>query len=77
MFEKKNDKYVMFYAKQGMALGVLGIVVFMAMALTLVLAPFAFIWNLVCLVLWFISVRNAFSGRMTETPVVGWLGRKF
>lgn len=77
LFDKRKDVYVMYYAKQGLALGLAYIVLNIALTLLVVTIPLMFIWNLICLVLWVISARNAFSGRMIPTPLVGKFASKF
>ncbi len=73
----KNDKYAMFYGKQGLALGITQIVITMAMALLVLTIPLIPIWNIAVLVLWIISVVNAMSGKQKATPLVGKLAAKF
>ncbi|MBI2630327.1 DUF4870 domain-containing protein [Candidatus Pacearchaeota archaeon] len=79
--DKKKDKYVMFYAKQGL-------VVFITSLIAGVIASFftylpaiggiiIFALNLIIFVLWLISWIYALSGKMKEVPVVGKFGRKF
>jgi len=77
LFEKRSDMYAMYYARQGLALGIVYIVVNILLTLFVVTIPLLFVWNLICLVLWVISARNAFSGRMKPTPMVGKIAAKF
>lgn len=77
LFDRRRDMYVMYYARQGLALGIAYIVLNILLTLLVVTIPLLFVWNLICLVLWIISARNAFSGRMVPTPVVGRLAAKF
>ncbi len=74
---KKKDKYVMFYAKQGLALGIAAVVVNLGLTILVFTFPLTFIWSIVCTVLWIISVINAFSGKEKATPIVGKLASKF
>lgn len=73
----KKDKYVMFYAKQGLALGLVYLVVNIALVLLVFTIPLTFIWNLICFVLWILSAMNAFSGQTKATPWIGALAKKF
>ena len=77
MISGKKDAYVRYYAKQGLSLGIVYIVVEIALWLLVFTIPLAFIWNLVCMVLWILSVVNAFSGKMKQTPLVGKFASKF
>lgn len=74
---KKSDKYVMYYAKQGLALGIIYLVVNILLTVLVITIPLTFIWSIVCFVLWILSVVNAFSGKTKPTPMVGKLASKF
>lgn len=79
LFKKRNDKYVMFYAKQSLVIFVVGI------AASILSTAFSFIpvvgWvisfalNILFFLLWLVSWINALSGEMIEAPVVGIYGR--
>jgi len=74
---KDKDKYALYYAKQGLALGIvwaIGHIVLTILVITLLLN---FIWSPVMGILWIISVINALSGKMKPTPLVGKLAGKF
>lgn len=62
----KNDNYAMFYAKQGLALGIWSLVFFW-------LPPA----QIVVMVLWVLSLVNAVSGEKKPTPLCNWLAKKF
>ena len=68
---KKNDKFAMFYAKQGLALGLGYIVINFVLTLLIVTIPLMFIWSLVCFILWIMSAANALSGKKKQTPLFG------
>jgi len=74
---KKNDKYVMFYAKQGLALGLIYLIGHIVLTLLIITIPLLFLWGPAGLVFWIISVINAFSGKEKPTPLVGKLAAKF
>ena len=80
---KKDDKYVMFYAKQSLALIIVAvglyIIGFVLSIVTLGIGfffLFPIIW-LIIAVLWFIGWLNALSGQEKYIPVIGRLGDKF
>ena len=80
---KKDDKYVMFYAKQSLALIIVAvglyIIGFVLSIVTLGIGfffLFPIIW-LIIAVLWFIGWLNALSGQEKYIPVIGKLGDKF
>ena len=73
----KKDKYAMFYGKQGLALGIVQIVISIALTILVITIPLIPIWHIVVFILWIISVFNALSGRMKPTPLVGKVAAKF
>ena len=73
----KGDKYATYYAKQGLVLGIVGLVIHFALTILIITIPLILVWNLVLLVLWIISVVNAMSGKMKQTPLVGKFSSKF
>jgi uncharacterized membrane protein len=73
----KKDKYAMFYAKQGLVLGIAMIVLTFALTLLVITIPLVPIWNIVTFVLWILSAVNAFSGKMKPTPLIGKFASKF
>ncbi|MBN2081216.1 hypothetical protein JW859_03300 [bacterium] len=65
---EKDSKYVKFYAFQNIIVG-----------LCFVLAPIPFIgwiWGLFILVMWIMTLINAFSGKIFKVPVIGNLAAK-
>lgn len=74
---KRRDDYVMYYARQGLALGIIFLAVHLILMILVITIPLIFVWNIVVLILWIISVRNALSGTRRPTPLVGWLADKF
>jgi uncharacterized membrane protein len=73
---KKDNKYVMFYAKQGLVLFIASVIIWAAAIVPILgwfLAPLLWIgW----IVLWVIGIINSVSGEMKEIPVIGQFGKK-
>ncbi|MBU2562101.1 MAG: DUF4870 domain-containing protein [Nanoarchaeota archaeon] len=74
---KKENKYVMYYAKQSLVLfigwvivSIIGIVPILGW----VLAPIGWI---ILIILWIIALVNSLSGKLKETPLVGKYAKKF
>lgn len=68
----KDNKYVMFYAKQGLIL-------FIAQIIVMILSPLVFLaWILwiFLVILWIITWINALSGKMKNTFIIGDLADK-
>lgn len=76
---KKDDKYVMFYAKQSLILFIANIIVYAVGAIIPIIGWFIImpIGGLVIFVLWIISWLNALSGEEKELPVIGKFAEKF
>jgi uncharacterized membrane protein len=76
--EKKNDKYAVFYAKQGLVIGIAWIISIILSTIPIigwfVIGP---LLNLFILVLWIIGIVYAASGKMKEIPVLGQFAKKF
>ncbi len=77
MLTHKEDKYAIYYGKQGLVLGIAWIVVELVLWLLVFTIPLALIWNLVVLIFWILSVINAFSGKEKPTPIIGKFAEKF
>lgn len=80
LIAKKDDKYVMYYAKQSL---VLFIAMVIARIISLILSFIPIIgqivsWTLwlLLVVLWVISFVNALSGEEKETPLIGKYARE-
>ena len=78
---KKNDRYVMFYAKQSLALFFSWIVLWVV---TMILAVIPFIGMIISwiayvglIVIWIIGLIYSLSGEMKEIPIIGELAKKF
>jgi len=72
----KKDSYAMFYAKQGLVLGLAAVILQVLLVVTVILSPLSLIVGPASLVLWVMSVLNAVSGKEKETPLVGKLARR-
>ena len=70
---KKDDKYVMFYAKQGLVLG-LG---FILSGILSWIPIVGWIFSIFIFILWIITWINALSGKEKNTWLVGDLASKF
>ena len=73
----KNDKYVMYYAKQGLVLGVAVFLIQIILTITLVgilLLPIVWLAYLVLLVM---GILNAMSGTQKPIPIIGGFADKF
>jgi uncharacterized membrane protein len=74
LLAKKEDKYVMFYAKQSLILFLAGIIVnilVVLLTMTVVgLIAVPVIWVLY-VVLWIIALVNSLSGKQKYTPIIG------
>ena len=62
---KKENKYVMFYAKQGLVLFIGQIII----RVVAIIPPMKVIWA-VWIILWVIGWVNALSGEMKKTPII-------
>ena len=72
---KKEDKYVMFYAKQSLVIFIACIVVAVVNSILIFIPIMGWaimaLLNLVILVLWLLSWIYALSGEQKEVPIVG------
>lgn len=74
---KKEDKYAMHYAKQGLVLGIVSIIAMMIAIVPIlgwIIAPILWI---VVLVLWVLGMVYSLSGEMKAIPIVGKYAEKF
>jgi uncharacterized membrane protein len=78
---KRDDRYVMFYAKQSLVVFIVAIVGAVINSILMWIPIFGWIIagiiNLFVLVLWIFSWVNALSEEEKETPIVGQYARKF
>lgn len=76
MILNKKDSYAVYYAKQGLVLGLATLVLQALLTVTIILSPLAMLVGLGSLVLWVLSVINAVSGKEKPTPLTGPLVKK-
>lgn len=78
---KKDDKYVMFYAKQSLVVFIVAVVGAIISSIIGIIPIFGWIVSgaikLFVLVLWIFSWANALSDQEKETPIVGQYAKKF
>jgi uncharacterized membrane protein len=80
LLTKKDNKYAMFYAKQGLILFIVYVVIAISVAI-LTIVPFiggvvSMILWIVFVILWLIGLIYALSGEMKDIPFVGEYARK-
>jgi len=78
---KKDDDYVMFYAKQGLVLFIAWVIVW-AVSLVFLVIPFLgwivmAVLYLGIVLLWVIGMIYSVSGEKKEIPIIGNLAKKF
>ena len=76
---RRDNKYVMFYAKQSLILFIAGLIVkiiSVLLVMTLVGVFAAPILWITYIVLWVIALINSVSGKQKETPFIGHYGEK-
>jgi len=75
---RKKDKYAMFYAKQGLVLGIAWVAVSVLSMVPVIgwfiIAP---VGTILLLILWIIGIVNSLSGNMKPVPVIGKFADKF
>jgi uncharacterized membrane protein len=79
MLTRKNDKYAMFYAKQGLMLFIAWVIVAIAGSIIPVIGWFIIMpfGNILMFILWVIAIVNSFSGKMKATPIIGGFASRF
>jgi uncharacterized membrane protein len=81
LIAKKDDKYVMFYARQSLVVFIVSIIAaILSTSLGLIPIIGAIIsvaLNIIVFILWLTSWVYALSGEMREVPVVGHFARSF
>lgn len=76
---RKDDKYAMYYAKQGLGLFIAGVLVWViTIILAFLLIGFIIgpILNVVLLILWIIGIVYSLSGEMKPIPLIGRFAEK-
>lgn len=77
LIAKKNDEYVMFYAKQSLVIFICSVIAQIISFIPLfgwIVGPIAYV---LVIIVWLISWIYALSGEMKEVPVVGKFADKF
>lgn len=78
---KREDKYVMFYAKQSLVIFIIGAVAGALSALFSIIpiigALISFALFIIVFIAWLLSWIHALSGQEKDVPIVGGLARKF
>ena len=78
---KKDDKYVMYYAKQGLVVFIASIIAYMANFVLLFIPILGWlaivVIQITLFVLWLMSWINALSGKMKPIPLIGKYAEKF
>ena len=77
LLAKRDSKYAMFYAKQGLVIYLFGIVVFISGIIPLLGSTIKVIGTLIIFVLWIVGLVYSLSGKMKDVPLVGEFAKKF
>ena len=80
---KKDDKYIMFYAKQSLVLFIFGLILSIC-GIILSIITFGFglfifmpITKIIWAILWIFQIVYSLSGKEKETPIIGQYAKKF
>ena len=73
---KKDDKYVMFYAKQSLVLVVASVILSVVSWVPILGWIAAIFGSIILVILWIIAWVNALSGKEKETPLIGQYAKK-
>ena len=77
LLAKKDDKYAMYYAKQGLALFICWVVLFVIAWIPILGWIIGFIGYIILLILWIMGLVYSLSGEMKPVPLVGTIADKF
>ncbi len=79
LLAKKDNKYAMYYAKQGLVLFVAWMIIWVVGAIIPVLGWFVImpLGQLFMLILWIIGIVNSLSGEEKPVPIIGQFADKF
>jgi uncharacterized membrane protein len=75
-FVKKEDKYVMFYAKQSLVLFI-GFIIAGIVAVIPFIGFIGWIADIVLVIFWIIGMVYAFSGEQKNIPIIGDIAKNF
>lgn len=74
---KKEDKYVMFYAKQGLVLFIASVIIWVVAMIPIVGGIISWIAWIGWIILWVIGMIYSLSGQMKDIPIIGEFAAKF
>lgn len=79
MLTRKDDKYAMYYGRQGLILTIAWAIVYVVGLFVPVLGWFIIIpiGSLAMFILWIIAIVNSLSGKEKPTPLIGKFAEKF
>ena len=79
LLTRKNDKYAMYYAKQGLVIFIAWLIVYVLGVFIPVLGWFIIIplGGIAMFILWIIAIINSLSGHEKPTPLIGRFAEKF
>lgn len=77
LLAQKDNKYAMYYAKQGLALFICWIVLFVIAWIPILGWIIGFIGYIVLLIFWILGLVYSLSGEKKPIPLVGTIAEKF
>lgn len=77
LLARRDSKYAMFYAKQGLVLTIAFVIVSIAGKIPILGVIIGKIGSLILFVLWIIGLVYSISGKMKNVPLVGEFAKKF
>ncbi len=79
LLTRKNDKYAMYYAKQGLVIFIAWVIVYIIGTFVPLIGWFIILplGSLAMLILWIIAIINSLSGVEKPTPLIGRFAEKF
>ena len=77
LLAKRDSKYAMFYAKQGLVLTIAFVIVSFAGMIPILGVIIEGIGSLIFFVLWIVGLVYSLSGKMKDIPLVGEFAKKF
>ena len=79
LLTRKDDKYAMYYAKQGLVIFIAWVIVYIIGTFLPLIGWFIILplGSLAMLVLWIIAIINSLSGAEKPTPLIGRFAEKF
>lgn len=74
---KKDNKYAMYYAKQGLVLFIAYVIIWIIGMIPVLGWIVAILGSILLLILWIIGIAYSLSGEMKPIPIVGEFANKF